>query len=106
MDYIKWLNVDKWWKVVLWLGVAFEAIALLFYVQIVNPKHLLGLGFGMIMIGLSMWGAQTTCVKPMPELNGFFEGKAAHHNWMTLLGVIVGGLITALFLTLIIIGLV
>lgn len=106
MDYIKWLNVDKWWKVVLWLGVAFDAIALLFDVQIVNPEHLLGLGFGMIMIGLSMWAAQTTCVKPMLEWNGVFEGKATHHNWMSLLVIIIGGLITALFLTLIIIGLV
>ena len=74
MDYIKWLNIDHWWKVVLWIGVSLCIISLLFDIDIVSTKHLLGLSIGLIIIGLSMFGAQVNCVHLMPELHGYAQG--------------------------------
>ena len=102
MDYIKWLKIDNWWKAVFWLGVALLAITLVFDIQIVNAKHLMGLSIGLIMIGLSVFGAQRYSVIPAPELNGMFEGYITKHNWFTCCVLIIGFVLSLLFLTLII----
>ena len=106
MDYIKWLKIDNWWKAVLWLGVALFAITLLFDIQLLNAKHLLGLSIGLIVIGLSVFGAQRYSVIPAPELNGMFEGYITRHNWFTRCVLIIGFVLSLLFLTLIIINLI
>lgn len=106
MDYIKWLKIDNWWKAVFWLGVALLAIALVFDIQIVNAKYIMGLSIGLIMIGLSVFGAQRYSVIPAPELNGMFEGYITRHNCFTLCVLIIGFVLSLLFLTLIIINLI
>ena len=106
MDYIKWLNIDNWWKVVLWLGVSLCIISLLFDIDIVSTKHLLGLSIGLIIIGLSMFGAQVNCVQLMPELHGYAQGHITRHNAITRICLIVGVILTVLFLVLIILRLI
>lgn len=106
MDYIKWLNIDNWWKVVLWLGVSLCIISLLFDIDIVSTKHLLGLSIGLIIIGLSMFGAQVNCVQLMPELHGYAQGHITRHNPITRICLIFGVILTVLFLVLIILKLI
>jgi len=106
MDYIKWLNIDNWWKVVLWLGVSLCIISLLFDIDIVSTKHLLGLSIGLIIIGLSMFGAQVNCVQLMPKLHGYAQGHITRHNAITRICLIVGVILTVLFLVLIILRLI
>jgi hypothetical protein len=106
MDYIKWLNIDNWWKVVLWLGVSLCIISLLFDIDIVSTKHLLGLSIDLIIIGLSMFGAQVNCVQLMPELHGYAQGHITRHNTITRICLIFGVILTVLFLVLIILRLI
>ena len=106
MDYIKWLNIDNWWKVVLWLGISLCIISLLFDIDIVSTKHLLGLSIGLIIIGLSMFGAQANYVQLMPELHGYAQGHITRHNAITRTCLILGVVLTVMFLALIIIGLI
>ena len=105
MDYLKLLNIDRWWKVVLWLGVALCGIVLTCDVKIIDAKHLLGLGFGLIIIGISIWGAQKHYIQPLPEINRLAEGPITQHNIVTLCGLITGTILTITFLFLIIKGL-
>lgn len=106
MDYIKWLSIDHWWKVVLWIGVSLCIISLLFDIDIVSTKHLLGLSIGLIIIGLSMFGAQVNCVQLMPELHGYAQGHITRHNTITRICLIFGVILTVLFLVLIILRLI
>ena len=105
MEGVKFI-VDKWWKAILLLGIAFSLIALLRDVKIVNPGYLLGLGLGLCVVGFSQWIAQKTAVIPMFDLGGFFHGNATRHTPITLISSCLGWGITVLFLVLIIIGLV
>ena len=104
MDYIKWLSIDHWWKVVLWIGVSLCIISLLFDIDIVSTKHLLGLSIGLIIIGLSMFGAQVNCVQL--KLHGYAQGHITRHNTITRICLIFGVILTVLFLVLIILRLI
>lgn len=106
MDNMKWLEINTWWKALFWLGVSIGGIALLFDIQLLNVEHLLGLGIGFIVIGLSMFAAQKGAVVPAPEFGGFFHGKITQHNIPTLIFLVIGFIITLLFMILIIIDLV
>lgn len=105
MEGLKFI-IDKWWKALLLLGIVFSLIALLREVQIVNPKHLLGLGLGLCVVGFSQWIAQKTAVSPMFDLGGFFHGKATRHTPLTFILSCLGWGVSVLFFVLIIIELV
>ena len=105
MDFIKLFNIDSWWKVVLWIGIALCGIVLIFDVKIVEAKHLLGLGLGLIIVGISIFGAQKYYVQQVPELNGIFEGHVTRHNAVTSCGLIIGSIISIVFLFLLLKGL-
>lgn len=81
-------------------------ITLVFDIQVVNAKHLLGLSIGLVMIGLSVFGAQRYSVIPAPELNGMFEGYVTKHNWFIRCVLIIGFVLSILFLILIIVNLI
>ena len=68
MDFIKLFNIDRWWKVVLWLGVALCGIVLTCDVKIIDAKYLLGLGFGLIIIGISIWALRSIVFSRYPKL--------------------------------------
>lgn len=105
MDFIKLFNIDNWWKAVLWIGIALCGIVLIFDVKIVEAKHLLGLGLGLIIIGISVFGAQKYCVQKIPGFEGLFEGHITQHNTITRCGVIIGSIMSVVFLFQIIKGL-
>lgn len=73
MDFIKLFNIDSWWKVVLWIGIALCGIVLIFDVKIVEAKHLLGLGLGLIIVGISIFGAQNTMCNKYLNLMGYLK---------------------------------
>lgn len=105
MDFIKLFNIDSWWKVVLWIGIALCGIVLIFDVNIVDAKHLLGLGIGLIIVGISIFGAQKYYVQQAPEFNGIFKGHITQHNAITRCGLVIGSIISIVFLFLILKGL-
>lgn len=62
MNFLSTLKLDSWWKVVLWCGVVLVAGALMFNIEVVNRKHLIGLGLGMFLVGISNFAAIHTIV--------------------------------------------
>ena len=82
MGASEFLKINEWWKAVLICGVASIAISLLFEIDIVNRKHLMGTGIGMFIIGIANWIALKTIVQQQ-GLQGFFYGEIPVHNTFT-----------------------
>lgn len=106
MDFLKWLEINTWWKAIFWLGVVIGGLALSIRIQLLDARHLLGLSVGLIVIGLSIFAAQKDAIVPTPELGGFFQGKITQHNILTSIFLLIGFIVTILFMILIIIDLV
>jgi hypothetical protein len=105
MNYFsKIFKVDVWWKFILLLSVAIIACTLLIDIYIVNPKHLLGLGIGLLLIGVSCFIAN----KHINASNGYevVSTERIIHNTTTLCLFVLGIIIAALFFILIIISLI
>lgn len=81
MEILNTLKLDAWWKVVLVCGIALVASALTFDIEIVDRKHLLGLGLGMFLVGISNFAALKTVV--IPDKGGYWETKTPIHNRIT-----------------------
>lgn len=85
-------KIDAWWKAVLICGIALIAVSLLFEIEIVNRKHLMGIGAGMFIIGISNWIALKTVIHEY-GVQGFFHGQVPIHStstkWMQRIGVII-----------------
>jgi hypothetical protein len=81
MDFLSTLKLDSWWKVVLWCGVALVAAALIFNIEVVNRKHLIGLGLGMFLVGISNFAAIHTIV--IRENLGQWTALKPIHNTKT-----------------------
>lgn len=91
------LKIDSWWKCVLTCGVALIAISLLFNIELVNRKHLLGIGIGMFIVGLANWMALKTVVHKDNSIQGFFYGTSPIHNTFTKNMQVVGCIICVIF---------
>lgn len=98
-------KIDSWWKAVFICGIALFAVSLLFKIELVNRKHLMGIGIGMFIIGLSNWIAQKTVIREYGN-HGFFHGQIPIHNTFTTVMQVIGFLITILFGVLLIWGLI
>ena len=72
------IKIDIWWKAVLCIGVALCACVLIFNIDILNRKHLLGLGIGLVMIGISMFMASKILVHR--EYNAIYQIPITRHN--------------------------
>lgn len=75
-------KIDSWWKTVLACGIALVAVSLLFNIELVNRKHLMGIGLGMFILGLSNWIAQRTVIQEYGN-QGFFHAQVPIHNTFT-----------------------
>lgn len=98
-------KIDSWWKAVLACGIALIAISLMFEIDIVNRKHLLGIGIGMFIIGLSNWICIKTIVSEYGN-KGFFTGQIPVHNKFTKIMQAIGFAISVGFGGLLIWGLI
>lgn len=95
---------DAWWKVVLLLGVLAIAAGLTFRdMEIVNPRNLIGLGLGMVIIGFAYWIAHR--VANVPYAGGMLSAPVTIHTPVTKIMLAVGVSLVVIFLTLLIVGL-
>ena len=70
MSILNTLKLDSWWKILLWLGVALIFVVFRFAPEFIEKRHLFGLGFGMIIVGLSYFAAQEWRIKPPNAYTG------------------------------------
>lgn len=75
-------KIDDWWKAFLIFGIAAIAVSLLFDIDIINRKHLLGVGIGMFIVGIANWMALKTVIREHGP-DGFFYGQIPIHNTFT-----------------------
>lgn len=82
MSFLENLKLDSWWKAVFYLGVASIVCSFLFQPGFLQPKHLFGLGVGMVLIGIAYWIAEKefSAIKP-PNA---YTGPAALMTWKTI----------------------
>lgn len=89
--------LEQWWKVVFLLGTALVGAGFAFpNLATVNPRHLVGLGLGLILMGLSFWIANKHV--HVPYNGGLLSTEEPHHNTVTKIIFFVGLLITVVFL--------
>jgi len=98
------LKLDKWYGIVLYLGILMIAASLLFKVDFLEPKHTFGFGIGLVMIGLSFFMAQR--VASQFAFGGILSWGIIKHNLFSILILIIGIGLTFLFGFLIIRGLI
>lgn len=85
MKYLENLKLDEWWKFLLVLGVGAVFSSFYFQLRFIQNGHLLGLGFGMLMIGISFWIAEKhfSAIKPPNVYTGstaLVKWKETRHN--------------------------
>lgn len=51
-------KVDYWWKLILLCGILLSAAAMIFDIQFIERRYILGLGIGMVLIGTGYWKAK------------------------------------------------
>lgn len=93
-------KVDTWWKALLLAGVVLIVVSLTFKIEIVDRRHLLGLGIGMSIIGFSNWIAVKTVIHEYGS--GIFHGPVPIHNVFTSTMQAIGVALSVLFLSLIV----
>lgn len=106
MDILKNLKLDSWWKVVLWCGIALFASALIFNIEIVNRKHLLGLGLGMFLVGVANFAALHSIAVPDEFRTGYWTTKKTIHSIRTRIWLYIGWGLVVIFGSLLAWGLI
>ena len=96
MSEWKGLKIDTWWKAVLILGAS------IFNIEFIERKHLFGLG--LIAIGISFWMAWKTA--STIAYGGILSTKIVKHNFVSIIVLIIGLSLIALFGYLIVKGLI
>ena len=102
MEFLKNFKLEEWWQGVLVIGILCCSAALLFRVDFLESKHLFGLGFGMILIGVSLWIATRSLswIKPPNAYTGgaaLITQKVVKHNFVTILFLIAGIILVCMF---------
>lgn len=100
MSSLEKILIERWYNIILLLGVGLIGSSFMFDINILNKKHLIGLGIGMIIVGLSLNIARKYFYTRY--LNGLMQEEGILHTWYTKLMLIVGVIIIAIFLTLLI----
>jgi hypothetical protein len=106
MNILNTLKLDSWWSVALWCGVALFAVGLIFEIDVVNRKHLIGLGFGMFLMGISCFAALRYLLAPNRAGTACLEGNVVRREGVTALLFGIGALITIVFSALLLWGLI
>lgn len=88
MKILENLKLDRWYGIVLYLGVALISASLLFKPQFIEQKHIFGLGIGMILIGI----AYVMSERQLSEIayGGILSTKINKHNFVSIILIIIG----------------
>jgi hypothetical protein len=103
MKFLENLKLDKWFVVLLYLGVLMIAASMIFNVEFLEEKHAFGFGLGLILIGLSFWIAEKNYSQFVPPSAytggsaGILQWKNIKHNVVTVILLILGLVLTGLF---------
>lgn len=96
------LKIDKWWKGILWLSLFYILSSFFFAPNFINSKHLFGLGFGLLFIGVSYWISDKTYswIKPANAYTGptaLVTQEYEEHNFVTITLLVIGVLLFTVF---------
>ncbi|MDP3352436.1 MAG: hypothetical protein Q8S44_01685 [Flavobacteriaceae bacterium] len=88
MKILENLKLDKWYGIVLYLGVLLIASSFIFKPEFLKEKHLFGLGIGMILIGIAYWMSE----KHLSEIayGGILSTQIIKHNFVSIILIIFG----------------
>jgi hypothetical protein len=104
-------KLDKWWRIVLWLGILSVTGSFIYTPDFIEAKNLFGLGLGMILVGLSFVIAERSYswIKPPNVYTGgaaLITQDATEHNLVTRTICLIGICLVGIFGFLIIKGLI
>lgn len=102
IEYLKNLKLNKWYGMVLYLGIGAIILSMYFQVDFIEDRYLFGLGLGLIFIGVSFFIAEKTLstIKPPNAYTGgpiLISQTKIHHNPITVIILIIGLLFICLF---------
>lgn len=111
MKFLENLKLNTWYGITLYLGVLLIAAAFYFNKDFLEEKHVMGLGIGMVLVGISMIMAEKhlSTIKPPnvytggPALLSWIEIR---HNAFTMVLLIIGIGLIGLFGFLLVKGLI
>jgi hypothetical protein len=86
--FIEKIKVDKWYGIVLYIGIIAAGTSLVKGDELLSRKHLLGFGAGCILTGLSFFMAQRR--ENFPHQGGILFRDIIKHNWITATLLILG----------------
>jgi len=86
--FIEKIKVDKWYGIVLYIGLLAAGISLVKGDDFLSRKHLLGFGAGCIFTGLSFFIAQKR--ENFSNQEGILFRDITKHTWITALILIMG----------------
>jgi len=100
-------KLDKWWKIVLWLGILSIVSSFVYTPEFIKSKNLFGLGLGLILIGMSYLIAEKSYswIKPSNVYTGglaLITQKIIKHNVLTRLIFFIGVGLMLFFIFLIV----
>jgi len=86
--FIEKFKVDKWYGIVLYIGLLAAGVSLLNGDELLSRKHLFGFGAGCILTGLSFFIAQKR--ENFSNQEGILFRDITKHNWITAFILILG----------------
>jgi hypothetical protein len=92
---IEKFKLYKWYAIVLYIGVLAAGSSMIKGDDFLSRKHLMGLGLGCILIGLSFFIAQKQEHYSVP--GGFLSRDITKHNWVTIPILLFGIFLTGFF---------
>lgn len=81
MDLGNLFKIDYWWKLVLLCGILLSASSMMFDIQFIERRYVLGLGIGMALIGIGYWMAKK--VAHQWADGGMYSWDIFQHNKIT-----------------------
>jgi hypothetical protein len=88
MNLLEKLRLDRWFGIVLYLGVLLVAASIFAKVSFIENKLLFGLGLGCVLIGVSYFMAEKYLNQYIGT--GIVYTKIIKHNFATILILLVG----------------
>jgi hypothetical protein len=102
-NFFQKFELDIWWKFLLMLGVIFSISPIIFDIKILDARHLVGLGLGLILIGISYFIANRHISQMV--YGGILSTQAAIHTWYTRVILVTGIIVSVVFFASLVMGL-
>jgi hypothetical protein len=95
MKLLENLKLDKWYGIVLYIGVLLIAASFYFKPEFLEAKHIFGLGLGLIIIGI----AHLMSEKYLNQVayGYIMSTQIIKYNFVSVILIIIGIVLTALF---------